>query len=293
MTPAPEQWQLIGWDGITVRLPQQWQPTVILRDYLFFEHEGRPVFEMKWQPAGRRFAPEKILKNIGKTLQHAHSSLREWDGLSSLAGPADRFTVTGFQLREGALDSRGLLLYCPACRRATLLRLYGEPPADSLTLEHILTSFSDHADGDDLLWAVYDICCRLPARAKLVTHEFLAGRYAIAFSLDAVLLTLLRFKPAAVLLRNQDLTAFGAPLAGTARRAGQGSPDASTWIEAASGPLRLLRRLQRKPAWSWLKLWHIRDENVILGVKGEGTRGGPDTALLENISSMYTVRQAV
>lgn len=293
MIPPPEQRQIIGWDGITMQLPQQWQPTVILRDYLFFEHGGRPVFEMKWHHAGGRFAPEKILKNIGKTLRHARSGLREWQPPSSLGELQTRFTMTGFQVREDAYDSRGLLLFCPTCRRASLLRFYSEPGGDSQAMVSVLASFTDHADSDELLWAVYDICCRLPARAELAAHEFLAGRYTIAFSLDAALLTLLRFKPAAVLLRNRDLPAFGAQLAGTARRVAAGSADASTWIESASGPQRLIRRLQRKSVWSWVKLWHIPDENVILGVKGEGKKGGPDTALLEKISSRFTVRQAV
>lgn len=293
MPLAPEHWQIIGWDGITVRLPRQWQPTVILHDYLFFEHEGRPVFEIKWRHAGRRFAPEDVLLSIGKTLRHDHSSLREWKVPPALAGLAGPFTVTGFQMREGTLDSRGLLLYCPECRRATLLRVYGEANGDGRTLDLILASFADHADGDDLLWAVYDIRCLLPARARLAAHEFQAGRYILTFSLDDTRLTLFRFKPAAVLLRNRDLPAFGAQLAGTARRSGSPCPDASTWVESASGPGRLIRRLQRKPVWSWLKLWHIPEENVILAVKGEGKKGRPDTALLENITRRYAARQAV
>ena len=293
MAHPPEHWQVIGWDGITVRVPPQWQPTVILRDYLFFEHEGKPVLEMKWQLAGRRFAPDRVLKKIGKTLNQGRSALREWKIPLALEEQLRRFTVTGFQFSEGPHDSRGLLLYCPICRRATLLRFYAGLHGECHTLEQLLASFSDHPDNRDLLWAVYDISARIPAGAKLQAHEFLVGRYALTFSLDGAAITLFRFKPAAALLKNQDLPAFGAPLAGAARPAGTNEPDSFTWTETASGMQRYIRRLRSKPLWTWLTLWHIPEENVILGVKGEGKRGAPDITVLENIRRKYTARHAV
>lgn len=293
MAHLPEHWQLIGWDGITVRVPPQWQPTVILRDYLFFEQEGRPVCEMKWQDAGRRFAPDRVLRKIGKTLKQGGAELREWKIPPELGELVPRFSVTGFQCREGPYDSRGLLLYCPACRRATLLRFYAARHENDLTMDQVLATFSDHPGNGNRLWAVYDISALLPAGATLRTHEFLVGRYTLTFSLDDALFTLFRFKPAAALLKNRDLSAFGAALAGPARAAGADGPDSFTWTEAASGPQRFLRRLQRKPVWTWLKLWHIPDENVILGIKGEGKRFPPATEVMENIHRGYTARHAV
>jgi hypothetical protein len=293
MAHSVAHWQLIGWDGITVRVPPHWQPTVILRDYLFFEHEGRPVLEVKWQYAGRRFAPDRVLGKIGKTLRQGRSELREWNIPPALQETVSRFTVTGFQFREGPYDSRGLLLFCPICRRATLLRFYTPPHEEGPAMDQVLASFSDHPGNRDRLWAVYDISALLPAEAELQAHEFLVGRYTLTFSLDRSVLTLFRFKPAAALLRNRDLSAFGAPLAGPARSAGSDDPGSFTWMEAASGSQRLLRRLQRKPVWTWLKLWHVQEENVILGIKGEGKQLPPATEIMEHIYHRYTARQAV
>ncbi|MDD3618174.1 MAG: hypothetical protein PHX57_02120 [Desulfobulbaceae bacterium] len=291
MTLSSEQWPVIGWDGITVRVPPQWQPTVILRDYLFFEDEGRPVLEMKWRHAGRRFAPDRVLKKIGKTFGQGGAALRKWSLPPALEELLQPFAATGFACREGSLDSRGLLLFCPACGRATLLRFH-DNPGEERTMSLVLSSFRDHADGDDLLWAVYDIRAVLPAAAKLRAHEFLVGRFTLTFSLDDSDLTLLRFKPAAALLNNRDLCAFGASLADPARPAGPVAPDSCTWVEEAGGPKRLLRRLQKKPLWTWLKLWHIADENVILGAKGEGKRGAPGSTIMEDIRRRYTARPA-
>ena len=68
------------------------------------------------------------------------------------------FEATGFSWRGTSLGGTGVILYCPACRNASLIQFYQR---DSEELKHacpsILASFQDHRQDDHVFLSVFDI----------------------------------------------------------------------------------------------------------------------------------------
>ncbi|MDW7771555.1 MAG: hypothetical protein SCH71_01570 [Desulfobulbaceae bacterium] len=287
-----ELWQETAWDGVMLQLPRNWQPTVVHKSYLFFEQEGEPAFAIKWEQVRGRFSAHRILDRLQHSLQPSHSVLRPWNMREEMPETAQDFSATGFQYQHGAATCLGILLFCPRCRRATLLQHYTTDAGDRNILHHILQSFRDHHNGPERLWSMYDIRARLPAKAELQSHEFLAGRYTLSFTLEQKNIRLYRFKPAAALLNDQSLQEFGALLAGDAVCIDNQNNRIATWEFTASGFDRLAALLGRKSGWIWLQLRIIEEKNAILAVKGEGS-SYIDRQLLQHITENFTVGEAV
>ncbi len=286
MSGSPKHWQEIGWDGIILRIPSAWQATGIRDSYLFFEQDGQPAFEIKWEQIHGRFSPQRILDRLRDSLQVSGTAVTSWAVPSALLNASRNYALTGFECSHDQLASRGFLLFCPSCEGATMFRFYGSHSRDMHVLQTVLQSFSDHNEGQSRTWAMYDIRALLPARAELQSHEFMAGRYTLTFAYNGSTITLYRFKPAAVLLNSRDLEEFGSSLAGDAECVDRRDTSAATWLYQASGLERLSVILGRKPAWIWLKLWHMPEKNVILGVKGSGKRD-MTRELLEYIAANF------
>ena len=287
MAVSPEHWQEVGWDGVTFQLPAAWQATAIRNSYLFFEQDGQPAFEMKWEQTRGRFAPERILNKLRDALQASGTVVSSWNIPPELQDLVQEYSITGFQCQHDQLASLGFLLFCPSCGRTTMFRFYGTYSQDTHVLQTVLQTFSDHTEKEDKVWAMYDIRAVLPAQAGLKSHEFMAGRYTLSFEYYGSTITLYRFKPAAALLNSKGLEAFGSSLAEHAICVDRTDGSTATWEYTASGLDRFAVLLGRKPAWIWLRLRHIRAKNVILGVKGSGKRD-MDRELMEHIAANFT-----
>ena len=286
MGDSPEHWQEIGWDGVTFQLPAAWQATAVRNSYLFFEQDGQPAFEIKWKQINGSFSPDRTLNKIQDALQAAGTVVTSWDIPPALRDSIKNYSLSGFKCVHDQLSSLGLLLFCPSCKLATILRFYGTHLEDSHVLQNVLQSFSDHNEMQDKIWAMYDIRALLPARASLKSPEFLAGRYTLSFELDDSSITLYRFKPAAALLNGKSLEEFGSSLSENALCT-ESADTWATWKYSASGLDRLAVILGRKTGWIWLRLWHIPGNNVILGVKGSGKKAVQQERL-DHIVSNFT-----
>ncbi len=277
------QWQDIGWNGTFLQIPASWQPTVIYPSYLFFEDEGQAIFEIKWQKIGGKFSIKKNLAQIQATLKNG--KLHTWEIPPDLQRLLTPYTVTGFQLLQENKSSHGMLLYCPTCKRVTLMQWHFDPESEKYILEKILASFRDHPKKAEQAWSVFDIRTLLPVEAVLQSHEFLPGRYTLCFELGVTSVTLYRFKPAAILLQNKDIGEFGTALIN--KKPLEVNNGKASWHYKAKGLERFLAKARSQPACQWMRLWHNHEQNVILGVKAEGKRF-TETGWLEKICDNYT-----
>lgn len=277
--PSAAPGQEIGWNSLRFVLPADWQPTIIYPDYLFFEQEGFPVFELKWQLLSAKLSMEKLFRQLKVSLPQT-SRLSIWKIPSDIQSLLTGFTATGFRVQEENGRSHGLILFCPECKKVSLLQWRLDPDKQRLFFTTTLETFRDHSNGPEELWAMYDVRMMLPVEARLRSHEFLPGRYTLGFDLRGTLITLYRFKPAAALLRESTLGEFGRTLLDRPPAAEE--DDRVSWISRARGLEFLKAKARRQPLWQWMRLRHDSDHNVILGVKAEG-RPAIDTDWLEKI----------
>lgn len=290
MQSSGENWQEIAWDGLCFKLPQKWVPTVVDKSYLLFEDAGRPVFAIKWNTIRGRFNAQNIIKKLQRSSQRSTVRISPWKVPDQLLRLTGEMTIAGFQSQDDQGKSLGLLLFCPQCNRSTMLQFY-EPGHDVYNLCRILESLTDHPQGNKQKWTIYDILAILPTQAKLLSHEFLAGRYTLSFTLPEAEITLYRFKPAAAILKNQSLVEFAAPFAECAVCIDNNEGSAQ-WEYSASGLDRLAAIAMRRPRWIWMQVIHDADHNALIAVKGKGQRI-IDRELLLNIAKEFNVTDSV
>lgn len=282
MITAPEnkQWQEIDWNGISLQVPTNWQPVVILNDYLLFEDQYLPILELKWQQVRGRLAPERILKQLRKAVGKK-SSVSNWSPPGSWQEALNHFNWLGFQWQDEDIFGKGLLLYCNNCNRATLLQFYMQHPDRNEACLHLLQSLFDHPTGDSQQWSIYDIFFSLPVDATLQSQEFLTGSYRISFQLDKLFFSLLRFKPARILLADIGLTGFGQRLLKNGEQQVDEQEDSrlACWRKQGSRWQRFKTRLRRQQADHFLCLHHIPEKNVLLGVQAKSNQPIDETTI--------------
>ena len=278
------RWQQIGWNGLLFQLPETWQPTVIYPDYLFFEQEGTPVFEIKWQTAGGQFSPHNTLAQLDKSLPD-EVRIDNWDLPPVFQQLFPTYTVSGFQIEHEKRYNNGMIIFCPRCDRIILVQWYIDTERNSEILSTIFRSIQDHTESTKQVWSIYDINVKLPKAVTLRKHEFVPGKYTLCFEYGKTTLTLYRFKPAAVILNNTSLGTFGQDLLD--RHPKEEGEEMASWQYQARGIDLLLAKLRRKPLWNWMRLWHDPKQNVILGIKAEGKRL-TDTGWLETVCENFT-----
>ena len=289
------RWKEIAWYGIRFKIPADWQPSQIGIRYLSIEDENGPVMEIKWAPVKGRFSHSTHLKRLSALQKRQlRKSVRpeplssEWS--QALAG----FTASEFSWQSPAISARGVLLYCPTCRHATLVQFFqkGAAPHQKVSTQ-ILNSIRDHRSDGQIRWSAYDIRALVPESYHLKTYRFDAGQYTLDFAQGNQHIVLHRWSMASVLLDKQDLV----QLAKTVASFGRSEPVAGTidghdMVEWSIAPVadwqRRLSRFKRKASYGWLGIWHLQAKNRILGVKAEGKKP-LDASILEHICSHYEI----
>jgi hypothetical protein len=289
------RWKEIAWYGMRFKIPADWQPSQIGIRYLSFEDEQGPVMEIKWAPVKGRFSHSTHLKRLtALQKRQLRRSLKPEPLSAEWAQALSRFKASEFSWQSHSTGGRGVLLYCPECRHATLVQFFktGSHP-DSAVSTRILNSIRDHRSDGRILWSAYDIRALVPETYPLKSYRFDAGQYMLDFAEGNQHIVLYRWSMASVLLDKQDLT----QLAKTVASFGGSDPVAGTidghdMVEWSTAPVadwqRRLSRFKHKASYGWLGLWHVKAKNRILGVKAEGKKP-LDTAILEHVCSHYEI----
>jgi hypothetical protein len=280
--------QAIGWNGITMQIPTDWQPVVILDNYLLFEDSCRPILEMKWQQIHGSLSSERIIRRLRKS-GSKQDTLEPWKLPDAWQQALHRFDPIGFRWQGARRRGRGVLLYCATCGRATLVQFYDHPEAD-VPCRRILASLRDHTDTDFQHWAVYDVAFTLPVVARLQEQKFLTGSYTISFRLDDLFLSLLRMKPAEILLAGNDLLTFGRQLLKNGEKPVQNrcGQHEACWLKQASRRQRFLAKLKRQQADHCLLLRHLPEKNALLGLRAACNRP-IDLQAVHTLFTNYTI----
>ncbi len=263
-TGLAADWPLTAWNGISFTAPANWQPAQVGRRYLLLEDADGPRLEIKWSPIKGRFSPQQQLRRLGKAVKPVPLP-RAWsDALPT-------FQAEAFSWQGPELAGKGILLFCDQCRTASLIQFHQQGGcADDLTAAMVLASFRDHTENGWNLWSLFDFQTCIPENYTLTRHSFQPGLFRLDFSSGRKTLTIYRWSPASVLLKNRDLAGFAATLnppdlapvsveTGTASGLEWSCPGQ----ERKPGPLARFRPRKRTRL---LRLWAVPDRNRIIGV---------------------------
>jgi hypothetical protein len=288
------KWRQIAWNGVRFDTPMDWQIGKIGHRYLLLETPRGPAMEIKWAPVKGKFKLRTQLKRLAASQgRQLRRGLREEKLPTDWARAVERYDSLGFAWQTDSIGGRGVVLYCHVCRKAVLLQFFektGQRPFKHV--DRLLASFQDHSEGRKMLWSVFDIVAEVPENYQLKRFRFEAGAYELFFTKRQLQLTLLRWGPAAVLLKDGGLEGFEQRCLGlSTNRSVRVKKRSPLTLELEDGfpsglfP-RLYRRLQRHPLYRCLRLWQEVDKNRILGVRLEG-RQPIEAGVLDGICKTY------
>ena len=288
-----EAWAEVAWNGIRFRAPADWQLAQIGARHLVLEDETAPVMEVKWSKVKGNFSHKAHLKRLAslqkkqvrKTFK-AESIPADWETVLT------NFQVSGFSWQANTTHGQGVILFCPSCRKATLIQFFQPKSIENIQIaSQVLDSFRDHRQDGQVLWSTYDIRAVVPQTYQLKRHRFEAGKFELDFADGNQHICLHRWALASVLLAEQDLVQLARTVAGFNKpEPVAGSMNGCATAEWSLTPKtdwqRWLRRFKPRASYYWLGLWHLEEKNRILGVRAEGKKP-LDTELLDRICSHY------
>lgn len=292
MAPTDQRWKPFAWCGIRLDIPADWETSQLALDYGLLEVDHRPALEFKTARLKRRCAPARLMR-----LLRQHAPNRRRLQLKPIALPQNwQAGLAGFETQAFAwqgpqLSGCGLTIYCPTCRRATLLQFFEGAGRAPIPVAPILASLRDHGQDQGPNVAVYDIRACVPPDLPLQSFTFAIGHFELIFGHRRARTTLWRWSPADIALSHSGgtLPQFaarnhllpGKPPAPEPRA----TPGGCEWrwpAAAASWPRPLFFRMTPRA----LRLWHLPHANRLLAVRAEG---GVATETFEAICDGYRV----
>ena len=283
----------IAWNGIHLSVPSTWELGRIDTRHLLFDNHAGPAMEIKWGPVKGHFSHRSHLKKlIAQQKHHPDKNLEEWHLPPTWESALSNFIAKGFSWQSGAENGRGAILFCSSCKTAVMFQVFNM--ADHMTDEAILEtlkSLQDHRNDDQTAWTVFDIHALLPRTFQLNDYQFKPGNYKLVFTDGFQTVKLFRWAPASAFLSQTDLSQFAA----NALEFNQENLVTTSFLEhpavewrsnIISGRHNWLYRFKQKPAFHWVRVWHVAEKNRILGIR-LNSKKSIDANMMTNICENY------
>ncbi len=251
--------------------------------------------EIKWGPIKGKFSLQKHLKRLA-----AHHTKQLKKAFQQCALPSEwanslgAFQKAGFKWKAETSNGRGVILFCPVCRNATLIQFFdqGSRKTDRISI-NMLKSFRDHRNSGHTLWAVYDIRAVIPDRFNLAHHQFKPGNFHLTFTSGRQNLHLFRWAPASAFLSKINLAQFAKISLGLdddhLESFNTQGYETVEWKSAPKGGwLGYTGRLKGANNFQWIRLWVLQEKNRIVGIKVDDKRP-LDQSMIKDICSTYEI----
>ncbi len=206
---------LIGWDGVTVRVPADWSLASVTADekdgYLRADDEDMPRLEIKWARTpgfvNLTETVDKYLATIEKRAQRDKQELtvdRQAQVISKRKMHKDNLETFAWRAAQQAYSA---VWVCKQCDRTVIAQVLG--PLDDAelltTAQQVLSTIRDHPTDGWVTWAAYGFVCQIPEDFTLSTQQMFPGLIKLSFTRDSETITVGRWGMAEILLRDQSL----------------------------------------------------------------------------------------
>jgi hypothetical protein len=289
---TPPHFKDIAWNGIQFSYPDRWQIAAIGDSHLVLEGSRGPMMEVAWSRIRGHFSHRTHFRKLASHFPKKMSaSISHWELPPDWLQAVSRFEASGFKWRASEEGGKGVLLYCRACRRASLVHFFGQQPdgSDTVALE-TLKRFKDHYPEGGQVFSLFDMRATLPVPFELDRHRLDAGGFELVFGHRNNRLSLYRWALAAIVLQDSGLDEFGRQMKLIDPYAAQpvvvNGFDGVEERRDATGVDGWMRWMTSRPCHYWCRLWHVEACNRILGVVAE-TRRPMDEGLFERICEHY------
>jgi hypothetical protein len=213
------QWTTLGWGGITLELPEDWELSGLSGDdksgYLRLEDAEMPRLELKWSESKQKKPDlQRVLddyfKLVRKNYKRKDTNLHIQRNVNLIKDPQffeDR--EVAFFNWKGEFRASGVIFHCHTCKRITIVQVMGHLKENIRdTASRIFSSVQDHPAGQATLWGAYQLNAEVPRRYRLDKHKLLSGYLLFSFVDGSRKVSIERYGVADVTLKEQDLESW-------------------------------------------------------------------------------------
>ena len=214
------EWVDFGWQGIVLRVPEEWNlgrvDGTYKSGYARLDDSQIVRAEIEWREGGgpARGRPavsalvDRYLQNLEKKAAKTGTSFSVKRRAAFLQDEqwlegADYETFTW----EADYRAYNLARLCRECGRVVLLRVLSrlEDHEGLDTVQSVFSSLQDHPHDDQVLWSVYGLSFLMPAAYTLSQHELKSGHIQLSFEKGKDVCRVQRVSLARMLLKHTTL----------------------------------------------------------------------------------------
>ena len=298
------KWTNLGWGGITLELPEDWELSGLSGDeksgYLRLEDADMPRLELKWSESKQKKPDlQKVLddyfKLVRKNYKRKNTNLHVQRNVN-LIRDAEFFEnreVVFFNWK-GDFRASGVIFHCQTCKRITIVQVMGHLKENiKETTSRILSSVRDHSVGQATLWSAYQLNAEVPRRYRLDKHKLLSGYLLFSFVDGSRKVSIERYGVADVTLKEQNLEEwfrgrYAKAIRGYGFSIESSNGDADERLTLIGEETRIIDRIPLAPALVIDKimrrktfavyLWHCHHSNRIYVVQAIAKQDAARTA---------------
>ncbi len=294
--PHQNRWDEIAWNGISFSKPAAWEIATIGRNYLMIGTHAHPRMEITWGASHKSGSRQRNIKKLQSRIRKQHlPSVDSWTPSSGWLQALSSYETSGFSSKRPERTSYGLIVSCLSCQRISLIQFFqnsDEPDNIHAVAPKVLSSFVDHAAGNNQQWAVFDVRVALPTVFQIKTYNFSPGFMEMVFSHHGQQISLYRWSPASVLLSGTTLPDFAESLSLYPDSSSKIIRDSKRveWEHAPSPGLwtRIAAFLQGSLSHHRIRIRHDKENNRILAIKAD-SRQAMDSRFFDQIFSSYEI----
>lgn len=209
-------WWLVGWDGITLTVPDDWNIGAIggNRDegYLRLDSPDMSRVEIKWAQAKGFPDIAGIVDKYLRDLQKDKKKPAEVDRKLELYIRRKQRHKSSVECFGWQSDTQGFgaAWFCADCGKTVIVQVMGtlQEPVRKWA-DQIINDLTDHPEGEYVTWATYGFQVDTPTRFKLTGQQLMAGLISLTLTHDNEHLHLARWGMASVALKNKSLREWG------------------------------------------------------------------------------------
>jgi hypothetical protein len=295
-----DQTHVIGWQGLTVRVPTAWEPQSLsgtrIQGALQLDDGEAVRLRCTWRELRR---PPDLLAEAETYISGLEKAARkkgvDFSVKRDVPFPLPEELAGTCFLWRAEETTYASLLYCQECRRLSGVYVFGRP-GQGLEREakQVLASFRCHSEGERESWSIFGLRAELPSSWELAKSELRAGQVTLQFVRGQEEVSLSRVALARSILRRQKFVRwaqgfYGKSLAGF-RWKGARTEYRGHIALAMEGEERLrgpLPRLFRKGRQLRVRAWYCQELDKIYSVWYVGDEGGA----LEGLSAQVPCHQ--
>ncbi|MFT5700309.1 MAG: hypothetical protein ACI8ZB_003183 [Desulforhopalus sp.] len=278
----------IGWNGVRLRVPENWETIVSGPNHLIFEDDFNPIFQIRWKKIDV-LSPQKWQEKCDDWWQQlgvTNGAVKFPPELNKLA---DKFTLRRYYRGKQPMQSGGIC-YCDQCHTLFFFQQLGSESSMWKKTAEVLSTLSCHGF-TSTLWKIQDFSVKTLAQHTLTDYTFKAGLTRLSFSADTCNLQICRLGQASSRLSSQSLEGILFTLADTRELQVELSKDKNTCSGARSPSVtkQILFRMRKEKPFIDSKIWLVPEHDRLLACIASSKR--PISTI--DVTSCYETFQIV